>query len=511
MRPNIRAFLEVCAETLPSSGPVLEVGSFQVPGQAELIDLRSLFPGLEFVGTDMRDGPGVDRVEDVMDLTFPDDVFGTVVLADTLEHVENPERAIQEVRRVCLPDGIVIATSVMDFPIHGHPSDYWRFTPESFRRLARDFASVATFSSGPEDYPHTVAIVASPQGTPVDVLRELAARLEELDVPQPPAVGSETRRLLHLLSRQVLASRPEATTEQSEGQDQVVLDWPHDRPAWTLVDGSWISGTLSEDPGAPIVVSAGEQVLGRFPLSPTPEGRWTFRGQARTTGSDHVGALVIQRGTDGPLLHTTPPGVVIGALHRHAAFRLHSLDERSDAPTGDDERNRGALLVDRLRTAGEPVAVDLGCGFRKNGTVGIDVTRDGTDADLVCRAGFDPIPLPSGSVDSVFCRDFLEHIPKAVWRDDTLQYPVIDLMNEIWRIMKPGAEFLSLTPGYPKPEVHQDPTHVSVWVENSFGYFTGKYPVARAYGVRCEFEQVELGWEGFYIRAVLRKPAGVPG
>lgn len=505
MRPNIRAFLAACAEVLPIEGPLLEVGSYQVDGQEDAIDLRPLFTDVEFVGVDMRAGPGVDRVEDVTDLTFPDDAFGTVVMADTLEHVEDVERAMVEVRRVCRPHGLVLGTSVMDFPIHGHPSDYWRFTPEAFRRLARDFATVATFASGPEDYPHTVTFVASPEGTPAGNLRELAAHLEHVDAPQPPAMGSETRRLVHLLSRRLVADqvveRPPATG--------IELDWPHDRPGWTLVDGAWIAGSLDHDPGAPVIVRAGEAVVARLDAHATDEGSWRFRGQARTSGVDHVGPLTVSvDATAAPAL-TTPPGVTVGSLQRDTGFRLTALDER--AIMADDEQDVGRRLVEQLRASGEPVAVDLGCGFRKNGTVGLDVTREGTDADIVCRAGFDPIPLPSGSVDSVFCRDFLEHIPKAVWRDDELQYPVIDLMNEIWRIMKPGAEFTSLTPGYPKPEVHQDPTHVSVWVENSFGYFTGQYPVARAYGVRCEFELVSCEWDRFYLRAVLRKPTGLSG
>ena len=45
--------------------PVLEIGSYQVEGQEHIADLRSLFPGKEYVGTDFRAGPGVDRVENV--------------------------------------------------------------------------------------------------------------------------------------------------------------------------------------------------------------------------------------------------------------------------------------------------------------------------------------------------------------------------------------------------------------------------------------------------------------
>ena len=46
-------------ETFMCRGPVLEIGSYQVPGQESLGDLRGLFPGSAYVGLDMRPGRGV--------------------------------------------------------------------------------------------------------------------------------------------------------------------------------------------------------------------------------------------------------------------------------------------------------------------------------------------------------------------------------------------------------------------------------------------------------------------
>jgi hypothetical protein len=79
-------------------------------------------------------------------------------------------------------------------------------------------------------------------------------------------------------------------------------------------------------------------------------------------------------------------------------------------------------------------------------------------------------------------------------------------MNEVWRILKSGGTFTSLTPCYPNPEVHRDPTHLSVWTLESMPYFCGKYPVAGVYGIKTKFELVENRLDGFYLRAVLGKP-----
>jgi SAM-dependent methyltransferase len=175
----------------------------------------------------------------------------------------------------------------------------------------------------------------------------------------------------------------------------------------------------------------------------------------------------------------------------------------------DERRAEGRRLVDEIRARGERVVADLGCGFRKEGNVGIDTRAEGTAADLICNLGFEPLPLDDACVDEVFCRDFLEHVPKAVYSERTggLLYPVITLVNEVWRVLKPGGFFVSQTPCYPHAEVFQDPTHLSVWTTESMAYFCGKYPVASVYGIEATFEMLENRVEGFYLHSRLRKPA----
>ncbi len=179
------------------------------------------------------------------------------------------------------------------------------------------------------------------------------------------------------------------------------------------------------------------------------------------------------------------------------------------APENSSEHKLGKSLVEEISGRGEEVIVDLGCGFRKKGNIGIDMTREETDADLICQLGFEPIPLGDRTVDKIVCRDFLEHVPKTVYieSDRRIFYPIIYLMNEIWRILKPGGVFESMTPCYPYPEVFQDPTHVSVWTKETMKYFSGGYPGSRIYGVRCQFEIVKRKKKRFYLHAILRRPA----
>lgn len=160
MRKLVRDWVRLLAETLPLPGPVVEFGSLQVEGMAELANLRPLFPGKRYVGSDLRAGPGVDCVLDLHRVGLRDEVAGTVLTLDTLEHVEHPRRAMAEIARLLAPQGVFLLSSVMDFPIHEHPYDFWRFTPAGFESLLRIFPTRVVFALGRADFPHAVLGVA---------------------------------------------------------------------------------------------------------------------------------------------------------------------------------------------------------------------------------------------------------------------------------------------------------------------------------------------------------------
>ena len=156
MRSSIRDFVEICVKHLPPTAPVIEFGALQVSGSPEE-DLRPLFEGLEYIGSDLRSGPGVDRILDLHDIELPDASVGCVVCVDTLEHVEYPREALREMHRILEPGGMLILTSVFSFPIHNYPHDFWRFTPEGFKSLLKIFETRFVGSFGlSEDSPQSV-------------------------------------------------------------------------------------------------------------------------------------------------------------------------------------------------------------------------------------------------------------------------------------------------------------------------------------------------------------------
>ena len=82
--------------------------------------------------------------------------MGTVLLMDTIEHVEFIRKAINEIYRILKENGILIMSSHMEFPIHDFPNDYWRFTPEGFKSLLKNFKMSFVNFKGKENFPHTV-------------------------------------------------------------------------------------------------------------------------------------------------------------------------------------------------------------------------------------------------------------------------------------------------------------------------------------------------------------------
>ncbi len=172
MRESIKQLVKIVAETLPVVEPIVEFGSLQVLGQEEFADMRPFFPNKEYIGCDMRPGRGVDCIADIHNIAMPAESVGTILVLDTLEHVEYPREALEQVYRVLKPDGIALITSVMNFPIHDYPNDYWRFTPEGFKSLLKNFSYKFVDAIGSERFPHTVVGLAFKDLVPKDALNE---------------------------------------------------------------------------------------------------------------------------------------------------------------------------------------------------------------------------------------------------------------------------------------------------------------------------------------------------
>jgi SAM-dependent methyltransferase len=103
----------------------------------------------EYVGVDVVPGPEVDLIGGVEALPVPDASFDLVICTQVLEHVESPQRAVAELRRVTAPGGRVLASTHGVQAYHPSPGDYWRWTRTGLERLFRENASWSSVTVRP--------------------------------------------------------------------------------------------------------------------------------------------------------------------------------------------------------------------------------------------------------------------------------------------------------------------------------------------------------------------------
>jgi SAM-dependent methyltransferase len=207
MNRFLRGVVHAMVESFDLPGPVLEVGSYQVAGQEELIDLRGLFPDREYTGVDFRPGPGVDLVANVENLSLPNASVGTVLAFNVFEHVKRFWKGFDEVARVLRPDGVFLVSTPFYFHVHAYPHDYWRFTPEAFDTLLEKFPTRVLGWHGPERRPLNVWAAAFGEKAKVPTDAQLAKyrRLLAEYAKEPVGWG---RNLRYRLGRLLCGRRP---------------------------------------------------------------------------------------------------------------------------------------------------------------------------------------------------------------------------------------------------------------------------------------------------------------
>ena len=161
MHRRVKHFIRNVSEMPNLPVPVYEFGSRRMVGQEESANIRHMFTDANYVGADYIDGLGVDVVLDIRSIDLPDSSIGTFICTEVLEHVDRPFEAMKEISRVLKEDGLLVLTAPMNLEIHGSPYDYWRFTPQGFQALLKDFRFKRISFGGKENFPDTVVALAS--------------------------------------------------------------------------------------------------------------------------------------------------------------------------------------------------------------------------------------------------------------------------------------------------------------------------------------------------------------
>jgi SAM-dependent methyltransferase len=125
-----RITLDQFIEAHADPGRTLDIGAQNGPYALQ-------FPNR--LAVDIRRGTGVQLLSDAHALALAEGTFDVVVCTEVLEHLREPQTAINEMYRVLKPGGALILTTRFLFPIHDAPHDYYRYTKYGLRHLLRQF------------------------------------------------------------------------------------------------------------------------------------------------------------------------------------------------------------------------------------------------------------------------------------------------------------------------------------------------------------------------------------
>lgn len=111
-------------------------------------------------------------------------------------------------------------------------------------------------------------------------------------------------------------------------------------------------------------------------------------------------------------------------------------------------------------TLSEKKILDVGCGDNKyEGSIGLDYNPR-TGADVIHDLRVTPYPFADDEFDMVVAHHVVEHVPD-----------VVEFVEELYRITKPGGTIKFVTPHYTNPDWNCDPTHKNHFSSYSFQTF----------------------------------------
>lgn len=134
--------------------------------------------------------------------------------------------------------------------------------------------------------------------------------------------------------------------------------------------------------------------------------------------------------------------------------------------------------------------VHLGCG-RKILPEYINIDR--IDKAEIVADLTKGIPLDDNSVDYIFSEDFLEHMP---------QDKAVFIINEIYRVLKPGGIMEHYIPNAGSRNDFASPTHLSHWNITTFEFFeTGNH--------HFEIDRLFDGFKGEGFKFLLKEESNI--
>ena len=130
-------YVEMMLPRLEGVRTALDVGACDVNGTPRpVVEAR----GIAYTGCDMSAGRGVDVVADitadfaVVDAAMGGKRFDLVLSLNTLEHLFEPLKALDNMLALVRPRGYLLVVAPVVWELHDWPYDFYRLTPDFFRK-----------------------------------------------------------------------------------------------------------------------------------------------------------------------------------------------------------------------------------------------------------------------------------------------------------------------------------------------------------------------------------------
>lgn len=122
-------------------GIVLDVGAKDSP-------YKELIPRTKYLTLDINKKSQPDIYSDLHKIKWQSNYFDTVIATEVLEHLYEPQKAIDKIHRILKPGGVCILSTRFIYPYHPYPQDYYRFTWDSLKYLFRRFNTIDIYHHG---------------------------------------------------------------------------------------------------------------------------------------------------------------------------------------------------------------------------------------------------------------------------------------------------------------------------------------------------------------------------
>lgn len=153
-RQNLRLFLDkaIGEHNIGQSQVILNIGA----GGETTSWLRQ--KGLKFKELDIDPKLKPDYLLSVENMhLIPNRSIDVIFLMEVLHHVQNPFKAVSEIKRILKNDGLVIGSTAFVFPICDAPYDYFRYTKYGIINLFKKFNCLKLVARN--SYPETVYVI----------------------------------------------------------------------------------------------------------------------------------------------------------------------------------------------------------------------------------------------------------------------------------------------------------------------------------------------------------------